>query len=104
MSEDRCQRTDVRKLSSVLCSLTSVLCPDIWHPRPRAPTVTLMTYQAPVSDIAFALKHSAGFSTALGEGLFGDLGQDTVEAVLAEAGKFATDVIAPLNAVGDRTG
>src|SRR5262249_28969904 len=63
-----------------------------------------MTYQAPVSDIAFALKHSAGFSTALGEGLFGDLGQDTVEAVLAEAGKFATDVIAPLNAVGDRTG
>jgi alkylation response protein AidB-like acyl-CoA dehydrogenase len=63
-----------------------------------------MTYQAPVSDIAFALKHSVGFSTALGEGLFGDLGQDTVEAVLAEAGKFATDVIAPLNAVGDRTG
>ena len=63
-----------------------------------------MTYQAPVSDIAFALKHSAGFSAALGQGLFGDLGEDTLEAVLAEAGKFATDVIAPLNSVGDRTG
>ena len=63
-----------------------------------------MTYQAPVSDIAFALKHSAGFSAALGQGLFGDLGEDTLEAVLAEAGKFAADVIAPLNSVGDHTG
>jgi hypothetical protein len=25
-----------------------------------------------------------------------------VEAVLAEAGRFATDIIAPLNTVGDR--
>ena len=29
---------------------------------------------------------------------------DVVDAVLEEAGKFATDVIAPLNAVGDRHG
>jgi acyl-CoA dehydrogenase len=63
-----------------------------------------MTYQAPVADIAFALEHSAGFSEALGQGLFGELGEDTVEAVLAEAGKFATEVIAPLNTVGDRSG
>ena len=63
-----------------------------------------MTYRAPVADIAFALKHSAGFGAALGEGLYGDLAEDVVEAVLAEAGRFATDVIAPLNAVGDRHG
>jgi acyl-CoA dehydrogenase len=63
-----------------------------------------MSYAAPVADMAFALKHSAGFGTALGEGLFGDLSEDVVEAVLAEAGKFATDIIAPLNAVGDRHG
>src|SRR5229473_2107069 len=63
-----------------------------------------MTYRAPVADIAFALKHSAGFSSALGQGLFGDLAEDLVEAVLAEAGKFATDIIAPLNAIGDRNG
>src|SRR5216683_6507150 len=63
-----------------------------------------MTYRAPVADIAFALKHSAGFAPALGEGLFGDLAEDLVEAVLAEAGKFATDIIAPLNVVGDRNG
>jgi hypothetical protein len=33
-----------------------------------------------------------------------DPSSDVVEAVLAEAGKFATDIIAPLNAVGDRHG
>ena len=63
-----------------------------------------MTYAAPVADMAFALRHSAGFGTALGEGLFGDLSEDVVEAVLAEAGKFASDIIAPLDPVGDRHG
>jgi alkylation response protein AidB-like acyl-CoA dehydrogenase len=63
-----------------------------------------MTYRAPVADIAFALKNAAGFGPALAEGLYGDLGEDVVEAVLAEAGKFATDILAPLNTVGDRQG
>src|SRR5713101_7212837 len=63
-----------------------------------------MTYRAPVADIAFALKHAAGFGPALAEGLYGDLGEDVVEAVLEEAGKFATDILAPLNSVGDRHG
>ncbi|HEY6258861.1 MAG TPA: acyl-CoA dehydrogenase [Xanthobacteraceae bacterium] len=63
-----------------------------------------MTYQAPVADIAFALKHATGFGPALAEGLYGDLAEDLVDAVLAEAGRFASDVLAPLNAVGDRHG
>src|SRR5262249_48466086 len=63
-----------------------------------------MTYQAPVADIAFTLKHAGGFKRALAEGLYGDLTEDLVDAVLEEAGKFATDVIAPLNAVGDKFG
>src|SRR5215211_650623 len=63
-----------------------------------------MTYQAPVADIAFALKHAAGFAAALSEPLYGDLSEDVVEAVLAEAGRFATEVLAPLNTVGDRVG
>ena len=63
-----------------------------------------MTYQAPVGDIAFALKHAAGLKRALEEGLYGDLTEDLVDAVLEEAGKFATDVIAPLNRVGDTRG
>ena len=63
-----------------------------------------MTFQAPVADIKFALDHAAGLAAAIREGLFGDLSDDDVEAVLAEAGRFADEVIAPLNVVGDRQG
>ena len=63
-----------------------------------------MTYRAPVGDIAFALLNAAGFKTALADGLYGELDEATVTAVLEEAGKFASDVIAPLNAVGDKFG
>jgi acyl-CoA dehydrogenase len=63
-----------------------------------------MTYRAPVADIAFALEHAAGFGPALAEGLYGDLSQDVVQAVLEEAGRFAGDVLAPLNVTGDRHG
>ena len=61
-----------------------------------------MTYRAPVSDIAFTLKHGAGLSRTLAQG--GELGADDVDAVLEEAGRFAADVLAPLNAVGDKHG
>jgi len=63
-----------------------------------------MTYRAPVADIAFALKHAAGLDAALAEGLYGELDESTVDAVLEEAGKFASDVIAPLNTIGDKFG
>jgi acyl-CoA dehydrogenase len=63
-----------------------------------------MTYRAPVADIAFALAHAAGFGPALAEGLYGDLTDDVVQAVLEEAGKFASDVLSPLNPIGDRYG
>src|SRR5579885_342061 len=63
-----------------------------------------MTYRAPVADIVFALKHAAGFAAALKDGLYGELDEATVEAVLQVAGKFATDVIAPLNREGDKFG
>ena len=62
-----------------------------------------MTYQAPLADIAFALRHAARFAQARGDGIY-DLDDETLDAVLAEAGKFATDVIAPLNRVGDTHG
>jgi 3-(methylsulfanyl)propanoyl-CoA dehydrogenase len=60
-----------------------------------------MTYKAPVADIAFALKHGAGLAPALAKS---ELGEDGIDAVLEEAGRFATDIIAPLNAAGDRFG
>src|SRR5260370_17384674 len=63
-----------------------------------------MTYRAPVAEISFWLNHAAGFAQALADDLYGDLSGDVVEAVLAEAGKFATDILAPLNVIGDREG
>jgi 3-(methylsulfanyl)propanoyl-CoA dehydrogenase len=63
-----------------------------------------MSYRAPVADISFALDNAAGFASALADGLYGDLAPDVAEAVLTEAGKFATDVLAPLNVIGDREG
>lgn len=63
-----------------------------------------MSYRAPVSDIASALKHGAGLQRAIADGLYGDLGEDDIDAVIAEAGRFAENVIAPLNAIGDRYG
>jgi acyl-CoA dehydrogenase len=61
-------------------------------------------YRAPVEEIAFTLKHVAGLKAALDAGLPGDLSEDVADAVLAEAGRFASEEIAPLCAVGDRQG
>ncbi|ARQ57131.1 acyl-CoA dehydrogenase [Rhizobium sophoriradicis] len=61
-------------------------------------------YKAPVEEIAFTLKHVAGMGEALSNGLFGDLGEDLVDAILSEAGRFATEEVAPLAEIGDRQG
>jgi acyl-CoA dehydrogenase len=63
-----------------------------------------MAYRAPVEDIIFTLKHAAGFAGARADGLYEDIGDDLLEAVLGEAGRFASEVLAPLNAPGDRYG
>ncbi len=61
-----------------------------------------MTFRAPVRDLAFALStvgHDALIARA-----YPDLDADTVAAVLEAAGAFTTDVLAPLNRVGDTEG
>ena len=63
-----------------------------------------MSYRAPLADIGFTLKHAAGLKSALAEGIYGDLDEETVDSILAEAGRYASDVIAPLNSVGDKFG
>jgi 3-(methylsulfanyl)propanoyl-CoA dehydrogenase len=63
-----------------------------------------VTYRAPLADMDFALKYGAALLPALEQGFFGDLTMDDVDAVLAEAGRMAAEVIAPLNRVGDRAG
>jgi acyl-CoA dehydrogenase len=63
-----------------------------------------VTYHAPLADMSFALKYGASLLPAIEEGFFGDLTMDDVEAVLAEAGRVAAEVIAPLDRVGDQVG
>jgi acyl-CoA dehydrogenase len=62
-----------------------------------------MAYQAPAADMLFALRHASGFATAQAEGLY-DLGDDLVEAIIEEAGRVATEVVAPIDRDGDRHG
>jgi alkylation response protein AidB-like acyl-CoA dehydrogenase len=63
-----------------------------------------MTYQTPVRDMHFLLENAAGFDAVRKTGAFDDLSADLIEAVLAEVGKFADDVVAPLNRVSDTEG
>src|ERR1700719_1197994 len=63
-----------------------------------------MTYRAPINDMLLALSHGAGLEAALKAGHYGDFDADITAAVLEEAGKFASDVLAPLNRVGDEHG
>jgi alkylation response protein AidB-like acyl-CoA dehydrogenase len=63
-----------------------------------------VTYRAPLGDIGSALKHAATIAPAIEQGLFGELGIEDIEAIVAEAGRFAGEVIAPLNRIGDTYG
>lgn len=63
-----------------------------------------MTYRAPVSDMLATMRHVAGLDRLIADGLAPELEGGVAEAVLDEAAKFATDVIAPLNRVGDAYG
>ena len=63
-----------------------------------------MTYQAPTEDIVFALETVAGLGEMGTHGLYPGLDAETVIAVIQEAGNFGADVLAPLNAIGDRVG
>ncbi|MBG51634.1 MAG: acyl-CoA dehydrogenase [Rhodobiaceae bacterium] len=60
-----------------------------------------MTYRPPVLDMAFTLKSLAGFDALQKDGAYEDLSDDLLRAVLEEASKLASDVIAPLNTAGE---
>ena len=61
------------------------------------------SYTAPVKDMQFVL-HDVLQITASDIPGYADLDAGFTAAVLEEAGKLASDVLAPLNAVGDREG
>ena len=61
------------------------------------------SFSAPVKDLQFVLHDVLQVSTSTIPG-YSDLDAGFTAAVLEEAGKVATEVLAPLNAVGDREG
>lgn len=62
-----------------------------------------MTYRAPVEEMVFTLRHVAGLDAVLA-GSGAEIGPEDATAILEEAGRLASHVIAPLNRAGDRHG
>ncbi len=61
-----------------------------------------MPYRAPVRDIRFILDHVVGFAQVSATPRFAEATPDMAEAILTEAGRIATDILAPLNRAGDQ--
>ena len=64
----------------------------------------MSTYHAPMQEIQFVMNELAGLEQVGKLPGYEDATPDTVAAILEEASKFATEVLDPLNAVGDREG
>ncbi len=63
-----------------------------------------MGYSAPLDDVRFALKEVIGLDAITHLPGYEEATPDVISAILEQAGKFASDVLAPLNASGDREG
>ncbi|MDH3977823.1 MAG: acyl-CoA dehydrogenase C-terminal domain-containing protein [Gammaproteobacteria bacterium] len=61
-------------------------------------------YHAPVKDMLFTMTHLAGLNRINKLSGFEDATSDLVESVLEEAASLASQVIAPINEIGDREG
>src|SRR5690349_5652223 len=61
-------------------------------------------YRAPLADMAFVLGDVVGLAGITALPGLAEATPDVIEAVLGEAGRLAGDVLAPLNASGDREG
>jgi 3-(methylthio)propanoyl-CoA dehydrogenase len=64
----------------------------------------MTAYTAPIRDMLFAIKEIGGLDRVAALPGNEDVSEDLVAAILEEAGKFAGDVLAPLNQPGDKTG
>ncbi|MFV0294885.1 MAG: acyl-CoA dehydrogenase family protein, partial [Hyphomicrobiaceae bacterium] len=62
-----------------------------------------MTYRAPVDDIMFALKTAAGLDELVDRGAIA-VDEETIRAILEEAGRFGSEVLDPLNPSADKAG
>ena len=63
-----------------------------------------MAYKAPVRDLTFILNEVLEIDRYSNQPGFADISSDVVAQVLEEGGKFAEEVIAPINWTGDKEG
>ena len=61
-----------------------------------------MSYVAPLKDMLFVMNELAGLAAVNALPNCEDATPETVEAVLEENAKFASEVVAPLNWIGDQ--
>jgi len=61
-------------------------------------------YSYPAKDAAFIFKHLVDFDRMCEEGGLADVNCELAEAILEEAGRLGSEVIAPLNVISDREG
>jgi alkylation response protein AidB-like acyl-CoA dehydrogenase len=65
---------------------------------------TMTAYVPPLADMRFALEHIGGLGEVAALPGLDHASPDVVDAVLNEAGRFAAEVLAPLNRTGDLEG
>jgi acyl-CoA dehydrogenase len=61
-----------------------------------------LPYRAPVQDIRFILDHVVGLNEVLATQRFAEVTPDLAFAILTEAGRVSSDILAPLNRQGDK--
>ena len=61
-------------------------------------------YKAPLKEMQFVIEELSELSALAGLPGYEDADKDLVEAILEQAGKFAEEVISPLNKLGDQHG
>ncbi len=63
-----------------------------------------VNYKAPINDIIFAYDVLDSYNILNKIEKFKDFGLDTLEPIVEECAKFAEEVLAPLNSIGDKNG
>jgi acyl-CoA dehydrogenase len=61
-------------------------------------------YNAPIKDLAFVLHRQMRVQQLAETPLYAEYSTDVAESVLAEAGRFASEILDPINTAGDREG
>ena len=64
----------------------------------------MTNYVPPIEDLEFVLKEVIGLDEICDLAGYGEVSPDLVRSVLIEAGRFASEILAPLNRIGDVEG